>query len=96
MSETVEVLITIPLPDDLVDEIRKVSEFINVSIHPVRKPEEVPEEVWAKVEVLYTMHLLPTREHAPNLRWVQSYLSGIEKILDDLSLIHISEPTRPY
>lgn len=83
MSETVEVLITVPLSDELVDEIRKVSEFVNVSVHPARELEEIPKEVWEKAEVLYTMHVLPKSEQAPNLQWVQSYLSGVEKIRDD-------------
>ena len=83
MSETVEILVTIPLPDKLIEEIRRVSEFIQVTVQPAREVGEVPEEIWAKAEILYTMHVLPKPEQAPALQWVQSYLAGVEKILED-------------
>ncbi len=82
MRQTVEVLITIPLDEELVQEIREVSEFLNVTVQPVREAEEIPEEVWKQAEVLYTMHVLPDPAQAPNLRWVQSYLAGVEKTRD--------------
>ena len=79
MREKVEVLITIPMPDDLVEEIRKVSDFVRVTALPVRERTEVPEEVWHNTEILYSMHTFPEAGQAPKLRWVQSYLSGVEK-----------------
>ncbi|MFN2146179.1 MAG: D-2-hydroxyacid dehydrogenase [Anaerolineales bacterium] len=81
MRETVEVLITIPLAEELIEEIRQVSEFLNVTHLPVNEAGEIPAEVWAKTEVLYTMHVLPEAEQAPKLRWVQSYLAGVDKDL---------------
>jgi len=86
MRETVEVLITIPLADELVEEIRQVSEFLNITHIPANEGVEIPEEVWAKTEVLYTMHVLPKPEQVPNLRWVQAYLAGVDKIIDNPAL----------
>ena len=83
MRQTVEVLITLPLTEEQLQEIREVSEFLHVTVQPARDAAEVLDEVWEKVEVLYTMHVLPEMEQAPNLRWVQSYLAGVDKILDD-------------
>lgn len=83
MRQTVEVLITIPLAEELVKEISEVSEFINVNMHPARDAADVPEEAWETAEVLYTMHVLPEPEQAPKLRWVQSYLAGVDKTRDD-------------
>jgi phosphoglycerate dehydrogenase-like enzyme len=82
MEEKTKVLVTLPLSDDLVAEISAVSEMVEVIVHPERSGEDVPEGVWAEAEVLYTMHALPEDEQAPNLRWIQSYLAGVDKILD--------------
>ena len=56
MRETVEVLITIPLQDELLADIKEVSEFLNVTHLPVSDVSEVPEEVWAK-----TMETIPLK-----------------------------------
>ena len=82
MRETVELMITIPLGDDLLEELRQVSEFIHITHLPVSNAAEIPEEVWAKTEVLYTMHVLPEPEQVPHLRWVQSYLAGVDKTIN--------------
>ena len=82
MRETVELLITIPLEEDLVEELRKVSEFLHITHLPVTEAAETPDEIWAKTEVLYTMHVLPDPKQARNLRWVQSYLAGVDKVVD--------------
>jgi len=83
MREKVEVLITIPLPDELVTEIRKATDYSQVTVLPVREASEVPDDVWAKTEVLYTLHALPDAEQVPKLNWVQSYLSGVEKVIHE-------------
>ena len=82
MRETVELLITIPLEDDLLDELRQVSEFLHIAHLPASDTAEIPEDIWAKTEVLYTMHLLPDPELVPNLRWVQSYLAGVDRVIN--------------
>jgi phosphoglycerate dehydrogenase-like enzyme len=83
MSKKIEVLVTLPLPEELVEEISQTSEDISVTVLPAREGQEIPQEHWQKAEVVYTMHALPMPEQAPKLRWIQSYLSGIDKIRDD-------------
>jgi phosphoglycerate dehydrogenase-like enzyme len=44
------------------------------------KPEDIPAETWQRVEVLYTGHVLPAAEQAPNLRWVQFHYAGVDHV----------------
>ncbi|MGD2026929.1 MAG: D-2-hydroxyacid dehydrogenase [Anaerolineales bacterium] len=82
MSDQIEVLVTLPVSDELADEISQTGEQVSVTVYPAREGKGVPDELWQKAEVLYTMFALPKPEQAPNLRWVQSYLSGVEKLLE--------------
>lgn len=83
MSEKVEVLVTLPINDELVEEIKQTGEQVSVTVSPAREGKDVPGELWEKAEVLYTMFAVPKPVQAPNLRWVQSYLSGVEKLLEE-------------
>lgn len=83
MSEAIRILITLPLADELVEQITKVSDRFEVTKLPALEAGEIPAEVWEQVEVLYTMYTLPQPEQAPNLSWVQCYLSGVDKIREE-------------
>jgi phosphoglycerate dehydrogenase-like enzyme len=48
----------------------------------VRRPDEVPNEVWMRTEVLYTDRILPAPNLAPNLRWIQFHFTGIDFAAD--------------
>jgi phosphoglycerate dehydrogenase-like enzyme len=80
MSEEINILITLPLANELVEQVAQVSDRFVVTLMPAQEASEIPSEVWEQAEVLYTMHTLPEPEQSPNLRWVQSYLSGVDKI----------------
>jgi len=77
----VDVLITLPIPPALVDAIQNVSPRLRVTVHTANKPEEIPEELWSRCEVLYTDQVLPDPEKALRLRWVQFHYAGIDKLL---------------
>lgn len=81
MTETVEVLITLPFPEEIVNSLRSISPRLNVTVLRARKTEEVPAEVWQRVEVLYTNRVLPLPEEAPRLRWVQFHWAGVDHAL---------------
>lgn len=81
-SNPIEVLITMQLADELVQRVSKVSPRLKINLHPAQKPEEVPAEVWSRVEVLYTNRVLPSPEQAPNLRWIQFHWAGVDHALD--------------
>jgi len=78
MSKPVEVLISIPLPDSLIAEIRNVSPLLRVKVHPTRKVEEIPKDMWRVVEVLYTDGVIPEPDWVPNLRWIQFHWAGVD------------------
>jgi len=83
MDEPIEVLITLPFPDELVKKISDVSPRLAVQKIVARKPEEVSDEVWKKVKVLYTNRILPKPEQAPNLRWIQLHWAGVDHALEE-------------
>ena len=79
MSEsTIEVLMTMPFSAALVERVKAVSNRVNVTVLPAVKPEEIPAEVWARTEVLYTDRVLPIPAQAPRLRFIQFHYAGID------------------
>lgn len=83
MPETIEVLITLPFPEDLVDQLRGVSPRLNITVHKARTPEDVSANVWKRTEVLYTNRVLPTPDQVPKLRWIQFHWAGVDHAIDD-------------
>ncbi len=83
MKNNIEVLITLPFPDDLVNHLRDVSSRLNITVHPANQAEDIPPEVWERTEVLYTNRVIPKPEQAPRLSWIQFHWAGIDHILDD-------------
>jgi phosphoglycerate dehydrogenase-like enzyme len=82
MTTPIEVLITVPFSEELLNQLRGVSPRLKILPQRARKPEEVPPDVWARAEVLYTNIVLPTAEQAPRLRWIQFHWAGIDHVLD--------------
>jgi phosphoglycerate dehydrogenase-like enzyme len=76
--EPVEVLITLPFSDDLMDRIRTACPEIRIRAIKASRPEEIPAETWATTEVLYTARVLPAPEAAPDLRWIQFHYAGVD------------------
>lgn len=80
--ENVFLLITLPFEDALIERIKAVSPRIKVTVHPTSSGEDIPEELLADTEVLYTLHALPEPEAVPELRWIQFHSAGIDHIVD--------------
>jgi len=80
--QPVEVLVTIPLSDNLLDELRDISPRLRVTHEIARRAEDVSAEIWARTEILYTDRILPTTAQAPNLKWVQFHYAGIDHALE--------------
>jgi phosphoglycerate dehydrogenase-like enzyme len=78
LDKIIEVLITVPIPENLLAELRQVSPQINITLLPVNTPADIPSELWQRVEVLYTLNAFPEPEWVPNLRWIQLYVSGAD------------------
>jgi phosphoglycerate dehydrogenase-like enzyme len=75
------VLITVKLPDELLDRIRTISPEVQLVYAPVKRPDELPPGSLAAAEVMYTMDVLPRPEEAPRLRWVQFQAAGIDHVV---------------
>ncbi len=83
MADPIEVLITLPFSDELLKMITDVSPRLSVEKVVARKVDEVNDEVWKHVEILYTNRVLPKPEQAPNLRWIQFHWAGVDHALEE-------------
>jgi phosphoglycerate dehydrogenase-like enzyme len=82
MADPIEVLITLPLEEKLAAELQAHSSRLSFTMLRARKPEEIPQEIWERTEVLYTNRVIPTPELAPKLRWIQFHWAGINHVID--------------
>jgi phosphoglycerate dehydrogenase-like enzyme len=82
MSTPIEVLITLPFSDELLNQLRGVSPRLKITVSKARKTEEISDEHWAQVEVLYTNNVIPSPEQAHKLRWIQFHWAGIDHVID--------------
>jgi phosphoglycerate dehydrogenase-like enzyme len=82
-----EILSTIPFTELQQAQLLQIAPSIHLSLHVVRRPDEVPAEVWARTEVLYTDRILPAPNLVPNLKWIQFHFTGIDFAVDS-PLVH--------
>ncbi len=85
MSKTdsaVDVLITTPFGTSLIKLLQEVSPTLRITVHPAQSANEVPDELWARCEVLYTNRIFPSPELASNIKWVQLHWAGIDSLVD--------------
>lgn len=82
MDNMIEILVTLPFPEDVLAPLRELAPRVNINVHSARRPEDVPDELWKKIEVLYTDRVLPPPERVPNLRWLQFHSAGIDFAFD--------------
>lgn len=82
MSDERQLLITVQFTQEQLDELKSLAPDFKLVSHPLSQGQELPEEDWAEVEVLYTFRALPLPEQAPKLRWIQFHLAGVEEHLD--------------
>ena len=85
MSKTnapVDVLITMPFSASLIKPLQEVSPLLRVTVHPAQNVSDVPDELWARCEVLYTDRVIPDQKVAPHLKWIQHHHAGIDSSVD--------------
>lgn len=78
----IPVLITVDMPEALLDRLRAVSPQIQIDLQPTGDVSDFTEEQLGEMEVLYTRQALPEPEQVPNLRWIQFHWSGIDDFVD--------------
>jgi phosphoglycerate dehydrogenase-like enzyme len=83
MNKPINTLITLPFPEDLIANLNDISPRLDITEFNTKNHGEIPDELWGKTEILYTNHVLPTAEQAPELRWIQFHWAGVDHILDD-------------
>lgn len=81
--DDIEVLITLPFNEKLVGRLREISPRLHIIVQKANKAEEIPPEIWSRVEVLYTQRVLPPAEMAPRLRWVQFHWAGVDHLIHE-------------
>lgn len=82
MNNPIEVLITLPFPEDLVSQLRAVSPGLHFTVQKASQPEDISKEIWERIEVLYTNHVIPKLDQVPKLRWIQFHWAGVDHIID--------------
>jgi phosphoglycerate dehydrogenase-like enzyme len=78
----IQVLMTVPFPDPLMDRLQDVSPRLSFHQSTARRPEDLPASLLPQIEILYTLSALPLPEQAPRLRWVQVHFAGIDHLVD--------------
>jgi phosphoglycerate dehydrogenase-like enzyme len=77
------VLITREFSTDWVDQLRhSLPSGVEIIQQTANLPEEIPPELWAWVDVLYSGACYPDPAIAPRLGWVQLDTAGVNHILD--------------
>jgi phosphoglycerate dehydrogenase-like enzyme len=79
----IETLITVPFPEPLIQRLQGISPKLNVISFPASRAEDIPSEIWARTEILYTSYILPTPEQVPALRWIQFHFAGIDRYINE-------------
>ncbi len=82
MSEVIEVLITLPLADELLVRLNGISPRLHFTVIKARKVDDIPPDIWLRTEVLYTHRILPLPEQVPNLRWLQFHWAGVDHAIN--------------
>lgn len=81
-SDPIFVLISASFDEALLDDLRAVSDRVQLLVYPAREVKDVPDDVWAKAEVLYTLTLLPDPALVPCLRWIQAHSAGVDHLVE--------------
>ncbi len=78
----IDVLVTLPLTDAQINDLRSVSSRIRIACFPVNSAAEIPADAWKRTEVLYTGNIFPDPGQVPSLKWIQSHFAGIDTLLE--------------
>ncbi|MEX1247293.1 MAG: D-2-hydroxyacid dehydrogenase [Anaerolineales bacterium] len=77
-----EILISVQFSQEQLDELQALAPGFRVRSHSVAEGQNLPDDHWKQAEILYASRSLPQPEQAPNLRWIQFHLAGVEQHLD--------------
>lgn len=82
MNNTIQVLITLPFTDKQIADLRQISDRLHFTVHKAKKSDDIPADVWAQTEILYTSVALPKSiEQSPKLHWIQFHWAGLDHVI---------------
>lgn len=84
--DEINILITLPFPEELLERLKALSPRIEVKVHLARTSEELHVDLLENIEVLYTSRVIPDLEDVPNLRWIQLHNAGVHRVMDHPAL----------
>ncbi|GAA2697188.1 D-2-hydroxyacid dehydrogenase [Nonomuraea recticatena] len=76
----INVCVTLDFDDAWLADVAAVSPEVRVRKHLATTAEQIPADVLAGADVLYTNSAFPTRDQAPRLGWVQLDTSGCDHV----------------
>ncbi|HLY26586.1 MAG TPA: D-2-hydroxyacid dehydrogenase [Aggregatilineales bacterium] len=81
MDNALNVLVLVEFSDSIMEQLKSISPRLKFTRKAAKSAGDVPGDVWAEVDILYTGSILPEPDAAPRLRWVQSHNAGVEGLL---------------
>lgn len=81
MPQKTNLIVTFKLPEELQRRLRETSDSISLTVMSAQGAEDIPDDLWAQADILYTWNVLPDPAKAPNLKWVQFNSAGVDAFL---------------
>jgi phosphoglycerate dehydrogenase-like enzyme len=81
MNEPLHVLVTVKLPDDLLEHLQAQFPQVKWHIHSARQGADIPGKLWKEADILYTNGALPTPKTENRLKWIQVHSAGVDNLL---------------
>jgi phosphoglycerate dehydrogenase-like enzyme len=91
MPDPVQVVVTVKFDAESLSQLRDYSDKVELHYFPARQPQDVPDDIWAKAEVLYTSQVVPDSAQVPNLRWIHVHSAGVDHVIDQ-QIFHEEKP----
>ncbi|MFF6888495.1 D-2-hydroxyacid dehydrogenase [Streptomyces sp. NPDC012421] len=76
----INVCVTLDFDDDWLARVAADTEGVTLRKHLASRTEDLPADLLAETDVLYTSTVFPSPEQAPRLRWVQLDTSGCDHV----------------
>src|SRR5690349_5889165 len=81
MENPLNVLVLMDFNDAIMDRLKAVSPRLKFTRKIAKSLDEIPADMLATTDILYTGSLIPEREAVPRLRWIQIHFAGVDQLL---------------
>ena len=81
MENTLNVLVLVDFSDAIMDRLKAISPRLKFTRKIVKSIDEIPADILASTDILYTGQFVPEREAVPRLRWIQTHFAGVDHLL---------------